>query len=317
VGSYTPAAGFGIGARETDSDLILNDDPFIGLLDELRFSDVALAPSEFMWVWWPTVAYWQFDNNDSATPSEALTDSVGSYDLSVVGGGFVPSTDAAANPVPTPDTTPVFADDPAANPDGGTLVRASLIAPGGTANNNYLQVPSDPGNVFNLSGKSFTFEGWFRHKTTSNPSAFGDIIGGSRNAGGYDGWLLMMIEGGDIRAVFSEETGWWITTSGTDYRSATEFHHFALVWEDGAGTNSTGFASIYIDGVLEASGSAPADWSAADADAGDMPFIIGGRAPSSDNTWDGSFDEFRFSEIALTPSEFLNYTPAGTVISIQ
>ena len=297
--SYTQDA-FSVGGRCTGTDSIYNDSSLNGRLDELRFSNVVLAPSEFL-SHNNTIAYWQFDSNDG---SPGLTDSVGSYDLAVVAGTFVADASGAVDPVPNPDATAIFSGDSSDNPDAG-VANASLLAPGGTSQH-YLNVPTDPGNVFNLAGKSFTFEGWFQHETTSDPSGFGDIIGGTRNDTPFKGYLLMMMPGGVIRAYFTDgTTAWEVKTSGTDYRSATEFHHFAFIWEDGAGDNSAGLAEIYIDGVLEASGSAPAAFSAAAADSGE-PFIIAGRGAGSDNTWDGRFDEFRFSRAALAPLEFLS-----------
>ena len=274
--------------------------------------DVGQVPADAV-----TVAYWEFDSHSS---SPGLTDSVGSYDLAVAGGaGFSANAAAAANPVPNPDTTPGFTGDPTANPDAG-VANASLSAPGGTGQN-YLNVPTDPGTVFNLSGKSFTFEGWFQHSASVAPDGFGHIIGGTRNAGDFGGYLVKMEANGSLKATFHENNDvaggpvtFDVTTSGTDYRNDTEFHHFALVWQDGAGDNGTGFVRIYIDGVLEASGSAPSDFSAAEADAGDQAFIIGGRNAASENTWDGRFDEFRFSSAALTPSEFLSTPPAPPAV---
>ncbi len=288
-----------------------------GRFDEFRFSDVALASSEFLSA--PpassTVAYWQFDSNGS---SSGLTDSVGTYDLVVAEGtGFAANSTASINPVPNPDMTVGFAGNPSANPDPG-LSHASLSLPGGSGQH-YLNVPSDPGDVFNLSGKSFTFEGWFQHNASVTPDGFGHIIGGSRNAGGFGGYLLKMEADGSIQGYFRDNTNGLATlsiqTSGTDFRSDTVFHHFALVWQDGAGANSTGYAEIYVDGVLEASGSAPSSFSAADADAGDQAFIIGGRNAASQNTWDGRFDEFRFSDVALAPSEFLSAAPASPTVA--
>jgi len=134
----------------------------------------------------------------------------------------------------------------------------------------------------------------------------GHIIGGTRNAGDFGGYLVKMEADGEIQGYFTDGTNpWSVTTSGTDYRSDTEFHHFALTWQDGAGDNSTGYAELYIDGNLEASGSAPSAFSPTDADAGDQAFIIGGRNAASENTWEGRFDEFRFSNVALATTEFL------------
>lgn len=258
-----------------------------------------------------TVAYWDFDSN---TESAGLTDSVGSYDLSIVAGTFGSSTNAAVDPVPNPDTAPAFSGDSSANPDSG-ITNASLRAFGG-ASQDYLTVPNDPGTVFNLSGKSFTFEGWFQHDAGSTPSGFGDIIGGTRNAGAYRGYLVKMPTGGQIQVYFQDDTAnWTLTTSGTYNDGA--FHHFALIWQDGAGDNSTGLAKLYIDGGLQATGSAPAGWSASAADGGDQPFIIAGRGAGSDNTWAGRFDEFRFSSVALAPSELLSYAGPPVIITLS
>lgn len=255
-----------------------------------------------------TIAYWQFDNATTGDlTGSGLADSVGSYDLTLTG-NIDSSAVAAVNPVPNPDTTVGFSGDPSANPDAG--FRPSLFSVGLT-NLDRLTVTTDPGNVFNLSGKSFTFEGWFQHADNTISSGFGDIIGGTRDAGPFGGYVLRMLPDGSISAFFAEAGGAADTfdfgTSGMDYRGAPEeFHHFALTWQDGAGANSTGFAQIYIDGLLEASASAPAAFSAAIADSNDDAFIIAGRSAANSNNWDGRLDEFRFSDTVLLPSQFLN-----------
>jgi len=257
-----------------------------------------------------TVAYWEFDSN---TDSAGLTDSVGSYDFSVVAGTFNSSTNAAVDPVPNPDITPGFSGDSSANPESG-VTNASLRAFGGVSQD-YLTILSDPGTVFNLSEKSFTFEGWFQHDAGSTPAGFGDIIGGTRNAGGFKGYLVKMEASGKIQGFFTDGTSLTVTTSGSYNDGA--FHHFALVWQDGAGDNSTGLAKIYVDGGLQAITSAPAGWSASAADAGAQPFIIAGRGAASDNTWAGRFDEFRFSSVALVPSEFLSYAGPPVILTLS
>lgn len=264
-----------------------------------------------------TVAYWQFD---STTTAAGLTDSVGPHDLVKVGGGgtFQGSSVAAVNPVPNPDTTPWFSGDPLVNPDPGSA-RVALHSNGAT-DTGRLRASNDTGNVFNLSGKSFTFEGWFQHDTTSTPSGFGDIIGGTRDASPWGGYVVRMLPDGGISAYFAEAGGgadsFSVSTSGTDYRGAAgDYHHFALTWEDGAGGNFTGLAGLYIDGVPEASGSAPAAFNAATADSNDNAFVMAGRGVS-DNKWHGRFDEFRFSNQALSPSEFLNGTTPVSVSAV-
>jgi hypothetical protein len=129
-----------------------------------------------------------------------------------------------------------------------------------------------------------------------------------------------MLPDGGISAYFAEAGGgadeWSISTSGTDYRGgAADYHHFALTWQDGAGVNSTGLASLYMNGVLEASGSAPAVFSAATADSNDNTFVLAGRGVNA-NKWHGRFDEFRFSNQALSPSEFLNGTTPVSVSAV-
>jgi formylglycine-generating enzyme len=257
-----------------------------------------------------TVAYWQFDSN---TSSPGLTDSVGAHDLTQVG-SFSESFNAAVDPIPTPDSTSGFSGDASANPDPGNA-RASLLS-SGNPDGGRLIVQNDAGSVFNLSGSSFTFEGWFQHDADSTPLGFGDIIGGSRDTSG--GYTVKMHPDGSIAAFFAEVgsgDSFLVETTGTDYRG-TAFHHFALTWQDGAGANSTGFARIYIDGILQASASAPSEFDAATADANDNEFRIAGRT-ITDNKWDGRLDEFRFSSRVLAPREFLLYESGGMTLIIR
>ena len=184
-----------------------------------------------------------------------------------------------------------------------------------------MKVASDPGNVFNLHNKSFTFEGWFQHQDTDITDSFGAIIGGTRNSIPFGGWLLKMGASGNIEVFVAEGSGsgndaFSIATSGTDYRSSgtgVTFHHFALVWQDGAGDNSTGLVQIYIDGVLEASMSAGVGFEASVADSNDNSFIMAGRDVGGGTHWTGRFDEFRFSDQALSSSQFLNAPEPGSL----
>jgi hypothetical protein len=215
----------------------------------------------------------------------------------------------AIHPIPNPDPTPTFTGDPAANPDAG-ITRGSLYS-NGAHDGRHLETGTT--SAFNLSGQSWTFEGWFQHGETT-PSGWGDIIGGTRDHPNYGGFTLRLTSANGLAANFFEggSGGDGFGLSSTDPvtvgDSPSYFHHFALTWEDDAGANSTGLAELWIDGAWVDSADAPTGFSAAIADSNDMnQLIIGGRtAASGENTWEGRLDEFRWSDQVLQPWQFLN-----------
>lgn len=84
------------------------------------------------------------------------------------------------------------------------------------------------------------------------------------------------------------------------------------VWQHVALVKEPGYFSIFIDGVLEATGSV--------GSAGDGPYIFPGTDTTGDRTiggnngtFSGYLDEFRISDTALTPDQFLIVPEPGTM----
>ncbi len=236
-----------------------------------------------------TVAYWVY--GDSGT----LTDLVGDDHTLTNGSNVVDSdTSVAQNPVPNPD--------PATNGAAGSIsFDATSIAPKTTS--------AGPFKLTTTS--SWTFEGWLQTSATT-----GVIAGDRHSSGSYSGWYLCLQDPltngvGKLRFFFSYGTA-KTKIDGSTVVNDNNPHHFAAVWDHAAGK-----MRLYVDGNLEGEASPTVgDYT---SDAG---FGIGAREKDgdkifNDDPFNGLLDELRFSDVALTPSEFLNYTPAGTVISIQ
>jgi hypothetical protein len=84
--------------------------------------------------------------------------------------------------------------------------------------------------------------------------------------------------------------------TSADLVTINEWHHFAL-------TKTPGAFSVFIDGALQGGGSLPSST--------DGPYVFGGSAVRDGsrnigNGFSGYLDEFRISDMALTPSQFLN-----------
>jgi hypothetical protein len=241
---------------------------------------------------------------------------VGGYDLTAAGGSFGESVLEADDPIPNPDRSPGFDGGPAwAQGNNG-----SLYSPGADSGGRRLQ--TEAFDAFNLEDRSWTFEGWLQHEDTL-PAAgsFGDIIGGTRDGnigyggGSFGGFSLRLTNTGLLSAYFDDRSVPFSVSSPTAVALGPEtWHHFALTWEDGAGTNGTGLAELFLNGGLVGSASAPLGFSAAAADANDSNgFLIAGRLGAGNNNWDGRLDELRFVRGVLGPGTFLNAPEPGAL----
>lgn len=90
--------------------------------------------------------------------------------------------------------------------------------------------------------------------------------------------------------------------TSADLITLNEWHHFALV-------KTPGYFSVFIDGSLQGEGSLPSST--------DGPYIFGGSPETGDrsigNGFRGYLDEFRISDEALTPDQFLMAPEPGTL----
>ena len=235
----------------------------------------------------PTVAYWQLDDNTGA----AAQDVVGPYNLDYTAG--TQTTSRAPDPIPNPDAG-AFADatDPKDNPfavDGPVYRRSTADT------------------VFNMTdSSSFTFEGWFQTSDVADSGITG-VIGGNRGDGAvsFKGWVVWMRDDGLVEFLIQDSVGFDSVISTTQFDDDL-FHHVAAVWDHDDG--ATGTYSLYVDGILIGTKAGKGD-----LDEGNSNMTLGSRAaPFPTNPWTGTLDEFRFSDQALAPTEFLNAVNSAT-----
>lgn len=253
--------------------------------------------------WADTVAYWQFDADGSGTYSNA---SVGgpAYNLVAVGGPFSQSALSAVNPIPNPDATPGFVGSPSVN--SGSLFSVANQT-------RYMRTSGDATVELTLAGSStWTIEGWYN--LYALPGTTLDIIWTTRDsASGFAGMTLQMNTANQLEFVVQQGGGIstnLVTSSGT---STGEWHHVALTYDAGVGN---GTFDLYLNGVSAGVVEIPVAMTPATVDTSDLGYLaFGGRAASS-NSVAGRLDEWRISDQALTPDQFLNYVPEPSTFAL-
>jgi hypothetical protein len=234
-----------------------------------------------------TVAYWQFDES---TDANFAIDAVGSHDMVYQAGKqhYIPAIQVITNPDPGPFSVGTPEDNPRSmrfpwchQPAGSSL------------------------GPFGMRDTPWTFEGYVYREDLSSS----DFIASTRSAEtGWVGWELGNISSGRFDFRISEPFGnSAYVNSGETVLIPGEWYHFALIWDPDASTWGT--VSIYINHVL--ANSNPEMWGDIGEVAGEY-FMIGGRDHVADGVnlitqlqWNGSLDEFRWSDVVLDPTEFL------------
>ena len=234
-----------------------------------------------------TIAYWNHQTGTSTLP-----DLVGG-DQTLVGGGNVVSSSALnIAPLPVP------------NPDAVTTGGAGSIYFSSEPNVNVPHLSS--ASVFQMTGSSsFTFEGWIQ----ANQGATGYIASDRHQGNSYRGWFLELKASGAIQ--FYSNSGGTANSIASSAVTDGTGHHFAAVWDHTASQ-----MSLYVDGVIQGT---PQSHSVGAYSV--YGFAIGGRDGTSgggafvDNrlTAGTRLDEMRFSNAALSPSEFLNVPEPATL----
>jgi hypothetical protein len=252
-----------------------------------------------------TVAYWQFDE---AAASGTCADAVGGYGITTVSDGIV--SESAVDPVGNPDAGPFTIGTPSDNPSALKSIR------GGVQSGDF---------VFGMRDTAWTLEGFIKPQTSSSTQ----FIAATRGIEtGWKGWELGITNIGrlDLRITRSDGAdkgiNTWVTGSGGAANPGTEnfeiefdvWHHFALVWDPADGSN--GNCKIYVDNVIVADAAGLGSLGILDGEG----LVIGGRdkldddivAPTELANY-GTVDEFRWSNAALTPNEFLAIPEPATM----
>lgn len=246
-----------------------------------------------------TLAYWQLDERSNAP---YLLDAVGAYHLDkAVAATAAP---ALAATVTQPDR-PLFLDGspPRANAEGLMNCRG---------------VRRLYDETLDMRSQAWTFEAFFRNRAAGTQTVY-EVIGGTRSAvSQYHGWNVIMING-KIRFFATANSGQTAYVLSAARFDDGKTHHAAAVWEPDSG--ASGSMRLYLDGLLAGETAGAGDLG--DASAYAKLFVIGGTlggtaaAPViTENLWNGTLDELRFTRGALTPEAFLNARAKGTVLQM-
>jgi hypothetical protein len=235
-----------------------------------------------------TVAYWQLDET-----SGDLVDVVTLDGAAQTLTGQVALTYSQPNVAPNPIT----------NPDAGPFTSGTTDDnPNSIGFNGLTAAPRTSGSArFKITGgSSFTFEGWLLHNISDGSHAAYEYIAGDRHiTTSYKGWHVV-VSSGKVQMYCDG-----LSATSTSRVDDGNPHHFAAVW-DHAGAEMR----IYLDGSLEDSQSlTPSSYTQA-------AFSLGARTTGggtyNNNPLNGQLDELRFSNVALSPSEFLSASGPDT-----
>jgi hypothetical protein len=180
-----------------------------------------------------------------------------------------------------------------------------------TGDLNYVTIPGTSGLALS---NSWTVEMLFRINVPyvtygSDPATLVNKLNTPYAGNFLDSFSLQLGSAGVINAQigFGNLNGQFLASAAGNY-SDGQWHHVALVYDMDAATG-TNTLSLYADYTLEASVSAafpPIDWE-------NYPINIGaGNYPNNDpnsgyrRNLDGQVDEFRISNVALTPDQFVS-----------
>ncbi len=275
-------AGIGIGNLQSSS----YDMYFEGVIDEVRITNVALAPSEFL----PpplevckTVAHWRFEEGPVDSPASG-TDSI---------------LDSSGNELHgTPIAGPVYravSDVPDSS--------LGLEFDGATAR---VFVPDDP--KFELT-ESLTIEAYIKLDAyPDGPYGWGQIVFRGDERGGMDPYALTVTSTGQVLFRIVQAHNVNVQLLSPSPLSLGQIYHVAATLDD-----ATGAQKIFVNGQEVASQTTDLRPLGALDPNYDAGIGIGNLQSSSyDMYFEGVIDEVRISDAALSPSEFLPPPPGGT-----
>lgn len=271
-----------------------------GTVDELRISNVALGPEQFLRLAEPACPPVVTDDTLVWMSMDGIAgESLTAYSEGVGGGGanWNETTNSAitATLVRKGDAGAATFDVDVKKPfirigknqeTMTTNTAACLLSPEGTTSGFLFKLSS-----YNFCASSFTAEMFFRVPTDGGTEAqtllksnshFQLTLNGSNNAG-------------KILLVYWDETGKWTNggTIGTELRDG-QWHHLALVYDQTAKN-----LKVYLDGVVSRNKD---DVTLYDGEA--ASFI--GSSNNQDQIFKGNIDSVRITKRALSPEEFLH-----------
>ena len=292
VVELTDSSHFLLGGRMTSNNA------FIGSMDCVRVSRVALRPPQFLNATGHppqepptrTAAFWKLESDGASLD---LTSQVESrYSLNAGALLPQPSSEQCRRILLNPDATEKFLGDPQTNMGSVRFLRED-----GT--NRYLHV-QNLGNRVELD-RPFTVEGWFKRANTSGEPV--QVLTGTRFDTAY-GWTLTLeqtVAGPVLRLMAKTdllEPLMDATFHCGDLLADTRWRHVAVVYKPWL--SDKGGWELYLDGKSQGvawNNRYPA------APHGSHRFMLGGRP--ADASFDGLLDCWRVSEGALTPAQFL------------
>ncbi|MFZ1719720.1 MAG: LamG domain-containing protein [Candidatus Moraniibacteriota bacterium] len=142
---------------------------------------------------------------------------------------------------------------------------------------------------------NFTLTGWFNRDTfTTDDTIIGKSNGQASSDTGYNAYIDDSTD--KLTIVGNDGTDQYKMESVSTF-TATDWHHFALVWDDSSSANT----KLYIDGVSEAA-TTTGTFANVNSLANALTFRIGAESDNG-NPFDGKIDEVRIYNRALSATE--------------
>jgi hypothetical protein len=298
-------------ARELRIGQGAGDRAFDGWIDEVRISDEALAPEQFMTPNDPsgTLGHWSFDDGTAGAAAGTLTNQFYApflHGAAATSAGGVKPAFSGETP---PDTTRRISDG-----RDGAVVNVANKASLRFVNKGLPDDPASkaggqvvvPGTLLPAQPTNFTAEAFVK---VDRRVTYPQIIGKSRLATGGLSWSLALNASGNLRARFDTQTPPATDGFNQTFESAAKvddgnWHHAALTYD--APTRSV---RLYLDYVEVKTGVTAAPVC---NDGGNI--LIG----NGDKAFDGWIDEVRLTGRVLEPDEFLRTVPdVGVVTGVQ
>jgi hypothetical protein len=283
-----PNRRFSVGGMEDTYDYApagrFADVGFSNRLEEMRFVAGALSSNGFL------NGVKQLDYNFAYFELDGgTTDAINGLNMATIGSPTVSTTDYVT--IANPETHTPWLGNDAANVNGASV--------GFTTTSEY-KYDAPPGvELFKFQkNHAFTVEGYVKLPASQSTNA----MCGTRSSSAEPGW-----SGWHLRGYSGYVQFWFVSPPGSGDIPAqalglgTDWGHFAFVYDPTLGTN--GQMVAYVNGVETDREDAPTTWTD-DTLYGD--FTIGGRGISGNWSFTGQLDEIRYSNEALSPSEFLN-----------
>lgn len=157
----------------------------------------------------------------------------------------------------------------------------------------YVEMPNAPSN----SNAAGTWEFWFKTSQPDTPNGAG-LIGKHDGSASLNG-ITVFINLGKLGVQIKPGSNTALSLAGASVINDGQFHHAALTFQSG------GAASLYIDGNLADTGTAPS------FSFGSNPIRLGRLLDNYWNAYNGLIDEFSIYSRALSPAEIAAIYNAG------